>query len=74
METLLKNTGNMTEFGKSKLLSTKELNNLGYNLAIYPVTTQRLALKNVKRLKIFGRSFQNIFVGGQRNEISQMTC
>jgi PEP phosphonomutase and related enzymes len=31
---------NMTEFGKSKLLSTKELENLGYNIVIYPVTTQ----------------------------------
>jgi len=39
---------NMTEFGKSKLLSTKELENLGYNIVIYPVTTQRLAMKNVE--------------------------
>ena len=39
---------NMTEFGKSKLLSTKELENLGYSIVIYPVTTQRLAMKNVE--------------------------
>jgi len=39
---------NMTEFGKSKLLSTNELENLGYNIVIYPVTTQRLAMKNVE--------------------------
>jgi len=39
---------NMTEFGKSKLLSTNELENLGYNIVIYPVTTQRLALKSVE--------------------------
>lgn len=39
---------NMTEFGKSKLLSTKELENLGYNLVIYPVTTVRLAMKAVE--------------------------
>ena len=39
---------NMTEFGKSKLLSANELENLGYNIVIYPVTTQRLALKNVE--------------------------
>ena len=39
---------NMTEFGKSKLLSASELENLGYNIVIYPVTTQRLALKNVE--------------------------
>ena len=35
---------NMTEFGKGRLYSTKELENLGYNLVIYPVTTLRLAL------------------------------
>tara|TARA_B110000438_G_C15736124_1_gene616415 strand:- start:405 stop:1301 length:897 start_codon:yes stop_codon:yes gene_type:complete len=39
---------NMTEFGKSKLLSSKQLENLGYQIVIYPVTTQRLALKNVE--------------------------
>ena len=39
---------NMTEFGKSKLLSTGQLENLGYNIVIYPVTTQRLAMKNVE--------------------------
>jgi methylisocitrate lyase len=35
---------NMTEFGKSKLYTTAELSNLGYNLVIYPVTTLRLAM------------------------------
>lgn len=39
---------NMTEFGKSKLLNAKELENLGYNLVIYPVTTVRLAMKAVE--------------------------
>ena len=39
---------NMTEFGKSKLLSAVQLENLGYNIVIYPVTTQRLAMKNVE--------------------------
>jgi len=39
---------NMTEFGKSKLLNYKELENLGYNIVIYPVTTQRLAMKSVE--------------------------
>jgi methylisocitrate lyase len=39
---------NMTEFGKSKILSSKELENLGYQIVIYPVTTQRLAMKNVE--------------------------
>jgi methylisocitrate lyase len=35
---------NMTEFGKSPLLSTKTLEELGFNLVIYPVTTLRLAM------------------------------
>ena len=39
---------NMTEFGKSKILSAKTLENLGYNIVIYPVTTQRLAMKSVE--------------------------
>ena len=39
---------NMTEFGKSKLLNFKQLENLGYNIVIYPVTSQRLAMKNVE--------------------------
>ena len=39
---------NMTEFGKSKILSAQELENLGYQIVIYPVTTQRLAMKNIE--------------------------
>jgi len=39
---------NMTEFGKSKILSANKLENLGYNIVIYPVTTQRLAMKSVE--------------------------
>jgi len=39
---------NMTEFGKTKILSASALENLGYNIVIYPVTTQRLAMKNVE--------------------------
>jgi methylisocitrate lyase len=35
---------NMTEFGKSRLLNKKELEALGFNLVIYPVTTLRLAM------------------------------
>lgn len=38
---------NMTEFGKSPLLSTEQLASLGYNLVIYPVTALRLAMKAV---------------------------
>ncbi|MFY0628000.1 MAG: methylisocitrate lyase [Reichenbachiella sp.] len=39
---------NMTEFGKSKLLNASQLENLGYNMVLYPVTTQRLAMKAVE--------------------------
>lgn len=35
---------NMTEFGKSKLFTTKQLSDLGYNMVIYPVTLLRLAM------------------------------
>jgi methylisocitrate lyase len=35
---------NMTEFGKSPLLTTHTLHDLGYNAVIYPVTTLRLAM------------------------------
>jgi methylisocitrate lyase len=39
---------NMTEFGKSKLLTTDQLSGLGYNIVIYPVTTLRIAMKAVE--------------------------
>lgn len=36
---------NMTEFGKSPLLTAKTLENLGVNVVIYPVTLLRLAMR-----------------------------
>ena len=54
---------NMTEFGKSKLLNYKELENLGYNIVIYPVTTQRLAMKNVED------GLRDIYTNGHQNNI-----
>ena len=54
---------NMTEFGKSKLLSIKELENLGYNIVIYPITTQRLAMKSVED------GLKSIFKDGHQNNI-----
>lgn len=39
---------NMTEFGKSPLLTTEQLRNLGYNIVIYPVTSLRLMMKAVE--------------------------
>ena len=54
---------NMTEFGKSKLLSTSELENFGYNIVIYPVTTQRLAMKSVED------GLHTIMTDGHQNNI-----
>jgi len=54
---------NMTEFGKSKLLDKKQLENLGYNLVIYPVTTQRLAMKSAEE------GLKSIFKDGHQNNI-----
>tara|TARA_R110002126_G_scaffold47096_16_gene132004 strand:+ start:1516 stop:2424 length:909 start_codon:yes stop_codon:yes gene_type:complete len=39
---------NLTEFGKTPLLTKKELEDLGYNIAIYPVTSLRLSMKAVE--------------------------
>jgi methylisocitrate lyase len=39
---------NMTEFGKSPLLDARELEDLGYDIVIYPVTGWRLAMKAVE--------------------------
>ena len=54
---------NMTEFGKSKILNRSQLENLGYNLVIYPVTTQRLAMQNVEL------GLKSIFKYGHQNNI-----
>ncbi|MDA9663338.1 methylisocitrate lyase [Candidatus Pelagibacter sp.] len=54
---------NMTEFGKSKLFNYKELENLGYNIVIYPVTTQRLAMKSVED------GLRDIYVDGHQNNL-----
>ncbi|MFF0738783.1 methylisocitrate lyase [Streptomyces sp. NPDC004111] len=39
---------NMTEFGKGPLLTAKALEDLGYNIALYPVTLFRLAMGAVE--------------------------
>ena len=54
---------NMTEFGKTKLFSYKQLENFGYNIVIYPITTQRLAMKSVED------GLKDIFVRGHQNNI-----
>ena len=53
----------IASFPISTILSANELQNLGYNIVIYPVTTQRLAMKNVEDgLKV-------IFKDGHQNNI-----
>lgn len=54
---------NMTEFGKSKLLTTTQLENLGINMVIYPVTTQRLAMKAISD------GLQSIYTEGSQEQI-----
>ncbi len=39
---------NLTEFGKTPYLTVEQLTNLGYDMAIYPVTSLRLAMKAVE--------------------------
>ena len=67
-EQIRKNTkinllANMTEFGKSKILPANTLEELGYDIVIYPVTTQRLAMKNVED------GLRDIFKNGHQNNI-----
>lgn len=38
---------NMTEFGKTPFITAEEFGRLGYAIVIFPVTTLRLAMKNV---------------------------
>ena len=54
---------NMTEFGKTKLLTYKQLEDIGYNIVIYPITTQRLAMKSVED------GLRDIFKHGHQNTI-----
>ena len=54
---------NMTEFGKSRLLNKKELEELGFNVVIYPVTTLRLAMGEA------GRGLDAILRDGDQNGI-----
>lgn len=58
---------NMTEFGKSQLLTVQELERIGFNMVIYPVTALRLAMKAVEQgLKSIDAS------GSQKGILDQM--
>lgn len=68
---------NMTEFGKSKLLTAKELENLGFNMVIYPVTTFRLALgatdRGLKQILAEGTQEGLLPVMQTRKELYELT-
>lgn len=68
---------NMTEFGKSKLLTAKQLQDLGFNMVIYPVTTFRLAMKateeGLKEIKAKGTQEGLLDRMQHRKELYELT-
>ncbi|MCM2353704.1 MAG: methylisocitrate lyase [Pseudobdellovibrio sp.] len=68
---------NMTEFGKGKLYTKTELENLGYNLVIYPVTTLRLAMGNTEKgldiIKSTGSQEQAVPLMQTRQQLYDLT-
>ena len=68
---------NMTEFGKSKLLTIKQLENLGFNMVIWPVTTLRLAMKaqenGLKHILQHGNQDQILDQMQHRKELYELT-
>lgn len=69
---------NMTEFGKGKLYSKTELENLGYNLVIYPVTTLRLAMgateKGLDIIRTTGSQTEAISMMQTRQQLYDLTA
>ncbi len=57
---------NMTEFGKSPLLTIEELEDLGYAAVLYPVTLLRVAMKVVEA------SLETILSDGHQRELLDM--
>jgi methylisocitrate lyase len=68
---------NMTEFGKGKLYTKTELENLGYNLVIYPVTTLRLAMgaaeKGLDIIKATGSQTEAVPMMQTRQQLYDLT-
>lgn len=68
---------NMTEFGKSKLFTTKELEGVGFNMVIYPVTTFRWALgaseKGLRRTFADGTQEATLADMQTRKELYELT-
>jgi len=69
---------NMTEFGKGQLYTKTELENLGYNLVIYPVTTLRLAMGNTEKgldiIKSTGSQEQALSLMQTRQQLYDLTA
>jgi len=69
---------NMTEFGKGKLYTKTELENLGYNLVIYPVTTLRLAMgatdKGLDIIKSTGAQTEALPLMQTRQQLYDLTA
>jgi methylisocitrate lyase len=69
---------NMTEFGKGKLYTKHELENFGYNLVIYPVTTLRLAMgaaeKGLDILKNTGSQAGALDLMQTRKDLYELTA
>ena len=67
---------NMTEFGKTPLYSKKQLQEFGYNIAIFPVTSLRLANKAVedgfKQLKEDGTNAQIVDLMQTRKRLYEL--
>ncbi len=58
---------NMTEFGKSPLLTVEELKNIGYNAVIFPLTAFRVSLKSMEQ------TYSHLMVSGtQRDYINNL--
>ncbi|MGC8497281.1 MAG: methylisocitrate lyase [Thermoplasmata archaeon] len=58
---------NMTEYGKSPLLSAKELKDMGFKIVIFPLTAFRASLTKIK--EIYGKLYRE---GTQRNFMSEI--
>jgi methylisocitrate lyase len=69
---------NMTEFGKGKLYTKTELENLGYNMVIYPVTTLRLAMgataKGLDIINSTGSQTEALALMQTRQELYDLTA
>ncbi len=69
---------NMTEFGKGKLYTKTELENLGYNMVIYPVTTLRLAMgateKGLDIIKSTGSQTEAVPMMQTRQQLYDLTA